>query len=411
MSPRVLVPPHLASLDDAERTAACLVALSYLDGVGPATIRRCHQEVGAVESWVLLAAGQPERVAPVADQLARMRDGAEARLLGGARTRDPVADLEAQRSHGRRVHVLGTPGYPTRLAADPEPPAVLFSVGRLELLDGPTVAIVGTRNATMVGRQLAEAMGSELVGAGVTVVSGLALGIDGAAHRGAIALAAADHGVERPPEDRPPEDPDQPARAVGVVASGLDVVYPRRHTDLHHRLARGGLLVSETPAGVRPDAWRFPARNRIIAGLADAVVVVESRRAGGSMHTVDEALARDVPVLAVPGHPSAPASAGTNALLYDGAGMARNAADVLLALGLGTAESAPTEAVGAALAPAALAVVRALAATPSSLAEVVARTGRPVDEVAYALATLEIGGLVSRRGAWYEVTAEGASRS
>ncbi len=400
--------PGLDHLDEEDRIAACLVSLSYLDGIGPATIRRCHLEVGAIESWRYLAEGRPERVPPVAEQLSRMKDGAEARLLGGAVRRDPVADLAAQRSDGRRVHVFGTADYPARLAGDPEPPAVLFSTGHLDLLEGHTVAIVGTRNATVVGRQLAESMGADLARSGVSVVSGLALGIDGAAHRGAIAC-------DGPGASGCDADPDHPARrvpAVGVVASGLDVVYPRRHADLHRHVARHGLLVSETPVGVRPDAWRFPARNRIIAGLADRVVVVESRRAGGSMHTVDEALARDIPVLAVPGHPSAPASAGTNQLLYDGAEMARNAGDVLLSLGLGAAEPAPSASPGAgALAPAARAVVRALAATPSSLAEVVASTGRTVDEVAFALATLEVGGMVTRTGAWYELTAAGATRT
>ena len=165
-----------------------------------------------------------------------------------------------------------------------------------------------------------------------------------------------------------------PVAAVGVVASGLDVVYPRRHLDLHRRVASSGLMVSETPAGVRPDAWRFPARNRLIAGLSDAVVVVESRIAGGSMHTVDEALIRGVPVMAVPGPPGAPASQGTNQLLFDGANLARNAADVLLAIGvdphLGAAPphgSAPPEAPEPT--PAELSVLDVLEATPSSLAE------------------------------------------
>jgi DNA processing protein len=155
---------------------------------------------------------------------------------------------------------------------------------------------------------------------------------------------------------------------------------------------------------MRPEAWRFPARNRIIAALADAVVVVESRRTGGSLHTVDEALRRDRPVLAVPGHPSSPAATGTNGLLYDGAALARDADDVLLALGI----DRPREPKGgppdraASLSSAERGLLDALGTTPACLAELVAATGRPVDEVAHALAVLEGRGRIRRTGGWYE---------
>jgi len=385
-------------LSPAERTAACLVGLAHLPGLGPATLRRCHLEHGAEESWFDIASGHHRRVVPVVEQLARMKPAVTDKMLKEASTRDVVADLRRQQQPGWGLHVLGTRAYPERLARDPDAPAVLFTCGDLGLLSRPTVGIVGTRNATLAGRQLAESMAAELARAGVAVISGLALGIDGASHRGAIGIAA-DAG---------------PVAAVGVVASGLDVVYPRRHLDLHRRVASSGLMVSETPAGVRPDAWRFPARNRLIAGLSDAVVVVESRIAGGSMHTVDEALIRGVPVMAVPGPPGAPASQGTNQLLFDGANLARNAADVLLAIGvdphLGAAPphgSAPPEAPEPT--PAELSVLDVLEATPSSLAEVVAATGRTVEEVAHALSTLEIAGRIGRSGAWYEVSAAGRS--
>jgi DNA processing protein len=384
---------HLTGLSTGERAAACLVALSYLPGLGPATLRRCHLEHGAEESWSDLVAGRPDRIVPILDLAARGRPELPARLVAEARRRNPAVDLAAQRHPGRRIHVHGAPGYPDRLVADPAAPAVLFSEGDLRALDAPSVAVVGTRNATLAGRRLAEELGEGLAGAGVAVVSGLALGIDGAAHRGALGATG--------------------ARSVGVIASGLDVVYPRRHVDLHVDLARRGLLVSETPAGIRPDAWRFPARNRIIAGLADAVVVVESRIAGGSLHTVDEALVRDVPVLAVPGHPSAPAAAGTNALLYDGAGLVRDVADVLLAIGVTPPHAprcAPSAGVAPDLGPAERAVLDALGSTPSSLAEVVAATGRTVGEVAHALAGLATSGRVREHEGWYEVAGSTVAR-
>src|SRR5207302_5206834 len=154
-----------------------------------------------------------------------------------------VADLwAAHRAAGVDVHLLARPGYPPRLAADHQAPTVLFSRGSLDALDWPCVTVVGTRRCTHTGRQVARQLGRELAEAGVTVASGLALGIDGAAHEGLLAAGAA-----------PP---------VGVVGSGLDVVYPRRHEHLWHDVATAGVLLSEVRLGGRPGPWRFPARTR-----------------------------------------------------------------------------------------------------------------------------------------------------
>ena len=377
--------PALRGMKTADRTAACLVSLAYLDGIGPATLRRCHLEHGAEETWSDLLAGRPERIVPIATQAARSKAGFTERLVAQARLRDPAADLARQLDAGRQVLVHGRRGYPQRLLADPAAPALLFAEGDLGALLSPGVALVGTRNATLAGRSLAEEMGADLARCGIAVRSGLALGIDGAAHRGALRAGS--------------------APAVAVIASGLDIAYPRRHLHLQRDLARSGLVISETPAGVRPDPWRFPARNRILAALADLVVVVESRVAGGSLLTVDEALARGVPVAAVPGHPSAPASAGTNALLYDGASLVRDAPDVLMILGITPPVTATEDrALLAAqpLDPARRAVLDVLGPTPSSLAEVVAETGRTVAEVSHALAGLLADGLVQESQGWYE---------
>ena len=365
----------------ADDEAACLVALAQIDGVGPICLTGCL-DLGAVEAWQALVSGAIDRCEPLAR---RIRPDDRAAASSAARRIDPLAELERCRDAGIRVRVRGRRGYPTRLLDDLEPPAVLFTTGPVPEPSIPTVAIVGTRNATTLGRTFARRLGADLTSAGVCVVAGLALGIDGAAHRGALRSEA--------------------PRSVAVIASGLDVVYPRRHAHLHAELASRGLLVSETPAGIRPDAWRFPARNRIIAGLADSVVVVESRVAGGSLHTVDEALARDVPVLAVPGHPSAPASAGTNALIYDGAGLVRDTADVLLAIGVTPPPVPRRQDPGPALpdlGPAERAVLDALGSTPSSLAELVAATGRTVGEVSHALARLAAANHVREAQGWYE---------
>jgi DNA processing protein len=200
------------------------------------------------------------------------------------------------------------------LVEDPEPPGVLFWIGDLEALARPCVAIVGTRQCTGYGREVAHRLGHDLAESGVCVISGLALGIDGAVHQGVLAAPGG-------------------AGPVGVAASGPDVPYPPRHRDLWRQVAKAGAIISETAPGQPAQAWRFPARNRIIAALSQAVVVVESHTAGGSMLTVTAAAERGIDVLAVPGPITSPASAGTNQLLHEGLAPVRHAGDVLAALG------------------------------------------------------------------------------
>ena len=230
-------------------------------------------------------------------------------------------DLEALRSRLESLDAwVTTPAsaqHPFTLTYDIDPAPVLFRRGRIPDPTAPVVAIVGTRRCTPTGRSVAMELGSGLAAAGVTVVSGLALGIDGAAHRGALAADG--------------------APVVGVVGSGLDVPYPRGNLDLWDAVADAGTLLGEAPLGAEPEGWRFPARNRLLAALADVVVVVESKRAGGSMHTVEEAIRREVTVMAVPGSVRNPAAAGTNLLLSEGCAPACSTDDVLVALGLATA--------------------------------------------------------------------------
>ena len=270
---------------------AYAAALASLPSVGPSTLRS-------------LLASDPPSLA-----WARQRDGSDPGL-------DVVTDTwERHRRLGISVLRRGHPEYPTRLAEGPQVPAVLFCLGDPSALSAAvaTVALVGTRAPTRYGIGVAAQFAADLSAAGVSVVSGLALGIDGAAHEGACGAGA------------PP---------IGVVAGGLDVPYPSRHARLWDRVAQQGVIVSESPAGVRTEKWRFPARNRLLAALSDVVVVVESRHLGGSRHTVSAALDRDVPVGAVPGSIRSPTSEGTNALLADGAFPVCSAGDILVALSL-----------------------------------------------------------------------------
>ena len=219
------------------------------------------------------------------------------------------------RQVGVRVLVHGLAGYPAALLDDPLPPPVLFAQGLLDVLDGRRAAIIGTRNATAAGRDTAATLGRQLADADVHVVSGLARGIDGCAHRGALQATGG-------------------GRPIAIVASGHDVVYPREHRELWRSVADVGLLLSEAPPGTAPEGYRFPLRNRLIAALAEVVVVVESREHGGSLITVNEAIVRDVPLMAVPGGVHNRAATGTNQLIRDGAGLVVDATDVLIALAM-----------------------------------------------------------------------------
>ena len=264
------------------------------------------------------------------------------------------------------------------LAADVEPPAVLFHQGDPGLLDGPRVAIVGTRRCSATGRGVAFELGRDLAAAGVSVVSGLAAG-----HR----RRRAPRGARGRRRHRP----------IGVVGCGLDVVYPAHQHELWRSVAEVGLLLSEAPPGARPERWRFPARNRIIAALADVVVVVESHARGGSLHTVDEADRRARDVFAVPGSVRNPAAAGTNALLAEGRAPACSADDVLVALDLGTGRRHRSTDARAEPDPADREVLEQVGWEAATLDQLVLRTGRDLGSLAPALDRLCDAGWVEPR--------------
>ncbi len=236
-----------------------------------------------------------------------------------------TTDLDEVGARYRRAGVdIALPdmgSYPSMLVGDPGAPAVLFVLGDPAILEAkPRVAIVGTRSATHYGRQVASELARDLAAEGVVVVSGLARGIDGAAHAGALRAGC--------PDSVPP---------VAVVGTGLDVVYPPSNRDLWAQVAARGAVLSESALGTRPHPGVFPARNRIIAALSDVVVVVECHHRGGSLYTAEAAARRSIPVCAVPGSVRSRASDGTNALLVDGCTPVRDAADVLVAVSLARA--------------------------------------------------------------------------
>lgn len=301
------------------RAAAFAAALSGLPGMGPATLVRILAQHDPEAAWHAVRAGRIERPTGAGRRAGMGGGPAGSRPWAEVAARvDPVPWWRPFAGSGVRVTWRGQPDYPAALVHDPHPPGVLFWRGELAVLDLPAVALVGTRNATPDGRSVAFELGRDLAAAGICVVSGLALGIDGAAHRGCL-QAVADGG---------------PGAPAGVAASGVDVPYPRSHAGLWGRVVEAGVIVSETLPGRPAQAWRFPSRNRVIAGLVRMVVVVESHAAGGSLITAEAALERGVDVRVVPGPVRSPASAGSNQLLYDGPGPVRSARDVLDAMGM-----------------------------------------------------------------------------
>jgi len=253
---------------------------------------------------------------------------------------------------------------PALLRAIHDPPARLYLRGRAdaELLSRPAVAVVGARACSPYGAQVARMLGRELAAVGVVVVSGLARGIDGEAHRGAL---------------------DAGGHTVAVLGCGIDRDYPAAHASLAGAIAERSLLVSEYEPGVEPAPWRFPARNRIIAGLCAATIVVEARERSGALITADFALDEGREVLAVPGEITSALAAGTNALLRLGATPLTSTGDVLEALGLETPE--PTASPSHPL----------LELLPASVDELVRASGLSAGEIASALAELEIAGLAA----------------
>jgi DNA processing protein len=299
-----------------------LIALTTLAGLpsaNPWRLRRLLWHHPPTEAFELLRSGA--ELHPMVHRWLRSDGLADLRREAGRAVPGDVLQRCARLGIG--AVPLGDPRYPPVLAADREAPVLLFTRGDIAALDRRRVSIVGTRNATAAGRATAGELGEHLAEAGVAVVSGLARGIDGAAHRG----------VRRAGE--------VPGRAVGIVANGLDRPYPRQHTELWQWVGERGLLISEWPPGAAPESWRFPLRNRVIAALAEVLVVVESRDRGGSMITVEAATKRNVPVMAVPGSVRSRASDGTNELIDDGATSVRSAGDVLLALGLDHSRQGP----------------------------------------------------------------------
>ncbi|MEM0948655.1 MAG: DNA-processing protein DprA [Pseudomonadota bacterium] len=360
-SPPPLTPPL------TEEVKLCWLRLLRSRRVGATTFHRLMAEHGDAEA-AIGALPEVARAAGVEDYLPCAPEAAR---------REFEAGLQA----GARLLALGEPEYPHLLAELSDAPPLLWTMGDTALLTQPQIAIVGARNASSLGTRMARRIAADLGKDGQTVVSGLARGVDTAAHLGALESGT-----------------------VAVMAGGVDVVYPAENAVLAQEIAEKGLRVSEMPMNVSPQARHFPARNRIISGLARGVVVVEAAAKSGSLITARTALDQGREVLAVPGHPFDARASGCNMLIRDGAMLVRGAGDVLAAL------DRPDPQPKADIPPAAP-ETRTLAETAALHTEILNRLGpsplaedqlirdldRPAADVTPVLVSLELDGQIERR--------------
>lgn len=356
----------------------------------------CAGSAAALRAWLVLLRVPglgPARLS----ELLEAAGGAEAALAGGARFArrlgmpatlvDALAapdrsnverDLEFLAQPDCRLITWDDPLYPPQLREIQLPPPALFARGRAELLESPQLAIVGARSASPQGREDARAFASELAAAGLVITSGLALGIDGAAHRGAL---------------------DACRPTVAVCGNGLDRVYPARHRELAHAIARNGVLVSEFPPDAPPRAEHFPRRNRIISGLALGVLVVEAAPASGSLITARLAAEQGREVFAVPGSIHNPRAHGCHALIRDGAKLVENSADVLeeLRLPVPAQPAADGSAATAEMAndPLQARILEAIGDDHTSVDTLVQRLDEPAQRLNQALLALELSGAIA----------------
>ncbi|HLW65598.1 MAG TPA: DNA-processing protein DprA [Gemmataceae bacterium] len=278
-----------------------LLALTLVPGMGPKLTAALLAHFGSATAVRQAAAEQLSRVPHIGDKLSRQFAEALRRV-------DLQKELDLLVKHQVSVVPLSDPAYPAMLARIDNPPPLLYYRGSLSEADAKAIGIVGTRNCSAYGRRMTERIAGSLARAGFTIVSGLALGIDGEAHRAALQAGG---------------------RTLAVLAGGLSHIYPPAHVELAAQIEQAGCLMTETPMSMSPEPGMFPARNRIISGLSLGVVIVEAPESSGALHTADHALAQGREVFVVPGPADSASSAGCLRLIREGARLVRHADDIL----------------------------------------------------------------------------------
>jgi DNA processing protein len=356
-----------------DRERAAYVALALTPGIGAARmhaiINACHTASGAFSAPFAFLRALPGM------------NGAAATAVLATGLETGVQAMEAAAGLGGRIVIPDDAEYPDLLRHIADPPTVLFALGDLGLLQRPAVAIVGSRNHSAYGGEVARALAWAAAGAGIAVVSGMARGLDAVAHSAALEAGGP---------------------TVGVLGNGLGVIYPTANRRLYERVAARGLLLSEFPPGERPTAGSFPRRNRLISGLARVTAVVEAAEGSGALITAGTALDQGREVMVVPGNITSATSVGANRLIRDGAMPILAAEDLLQhfpeAVAPGERPAAPpvTRPLPDSLDEAGWSVAELLGAEPVLLEELVVRTGRLPQELLATLCELEIAGVVAQ---------------
>jgi len=345
---------------------ASWLQLSLTPGLGAGAIRGMLRQFGLPQA--VLERRRSELTAHAAPAVIEALDSPS--------VRDAVARaLDWAGAPGHDVVTLADEHYPRALLETPDPPPVLYALGRTELLQHPSLAIVGSRNATAQGEHNAESFAKALSNAGLSIVSGLAIGIDAAAHRGGLAGASS---------------------TIAVLGTGIDVVYPKRNAELVAAIAERGLLISEFPLGTAPLAHNFPRRNRLISGLAQGCLVVEAALASGSLITARSAADQGREVFAIPGSIHSPLSKGCHALIKSGGKLVESAEDVLAELtGFRRSHYASTVESGASGAEVAAGLLAHMGHDPVDVDSLCARAGMSAEQVSSELLRLELDGRVT----------------
>jgi DNA processing protein len=340
--------------------------------IGPVRIDRLLQTFGSLSvAWS----------APRDELRVALEPRSLSELLAARSRIDPAVEIERLTRAGIGVVHPGHPSYPRLLAEISGRPPILYFRGALAPADDVSVAIVGTRRATPYGRQVAERIATELAQAGITVVSGLARGVDAAAHRAALEAGG---------------------RTIAVLGSGPDVIYPAEHRRLAEQILESGAIMTELPPGAKPDAQNFPARNRIVSGMTLGTLIVEAPSRSGALITASFAADQGREVFVIPGNVFAPSAEGTNALLRDGARLVRNGADILEDLGLGGSGPVVTQS-RMLLDDDERKVLAALGKEARHIDELAEEAELPAGAVSALMLTMELKGLVRNHGAQYYV--------
>jgi len=345
------------------------VAFSLVPGIGRVRFTQLESYFGNLEdAW---------KAAPAELKHAGLDNSAIRAITSWRPKISPEAEMEKLEHYGIKVFRYTDPGYPARLKEIYDYPPLLYVRGSLLSEDEWCLAVVGTRRATAYGRQVAEEIVADLARGNITIVSGLAKGIDSIAHQSALTAGG---------------------RSIAVFACGLDTVYPSENVNLARTIMKQGALISEYPPGTRPRADNFPRRNRILSGLSLGVLVVEADESSGAMITARLALEQNREVFAIPGSILSPASRGTNRLVQEGAKLVRDYTDILEELNLMTVarQMEIKEIIPASETEALL--LKQLGAEPTHIDEVCRRSGLQISTVSSTLAMMELKGLIKQVG-------------